>query len=362
MGKVCTSQGDPVSTVNFSINRSALEATRSLLSRHLQTLTKYVSDEEYRLHVLELHGDELAEEKTAIDKMWHRLRSEITPGSKEFEETFQEILRQSADVVATQQRITELTATLTKLRGERESLYEMQRSLDDLSASASGADDLQDGRGITTPRQAFIMIEEERMRIARDMHDGPAQSLANLVLQAEILERLLRKDPNLVIKELADFKDDVRHVLDDTRRLIFDLRPMTLDDLGLVPTLRKFTKEFQDNTKVMTMLRVNGEDVRLPGSYEQTLFRIIQEALNNVRKHAKAKNVDVTISFAPHEVSAVVHDDGVGFDTEHVEDHVQGRDHLGLVSMRERAGLENGTLTIESELGLGTTVKVALQY
>src|SRR5205807_4624062 len=109
-------------------------------------------------------------------------------------------------------------------------------------------------------RQVFQIIEEERMRIARDMHDGPAQSMANLVLQAEILERLISRDPQLVVNELADFKDAVRTVLDETRRLIFDLRPMTLDDLGLVPTLRKFVKELGERAGIAATLRVVGQE------------------------------------------------------------------------------------------------------
>src|SRR5205807_7547443 len=168
------------------------------------------------------------------------------------------------------------------------------RSLDDLMASTN-TPEVGSSRLRSASRQVFQIIEEERMRIARDMHDGPAQSMANLVLQAEILERLIVRDPQMVVSDLADFKDGVRGVLDDTRRLIFDLRPMTLDDLGLVPTLRKFVKEYQEKSKITSHLRVEGEDVRLPGSLEPTLFRIIQEALNNARKHSQAKNVEVVV-------------------------------------------------------------------
>jgi len=211
-------------------------------------------------------------------------------------------------------------------------------------------------------RQVFKIIEEERMRIARDMHDGPAQSMANLVLQAEILERLLARDPQLVVKELADFKAGVRAVLEDTRRLIFDLRPMTLDDLGLVPTLRKFVKEFGDTTRVNAQLRVVGEEARLPGSFEPTLFRIVQEALSNARKHASARNVEVVVNFQPDQVVAVVRDDGIGMDLAAVEKRLEERRNLGLISMRERADLERGTLEIKTEPGKGTEVRATLRY
>jgi len=232
------------------------------------------------------------------------------------------------------------------------------RSLDDLAAAATPPPD--NSRVRDASRQVFQIIEEERMRIARDMHDGPAQSMANLVLQAEILERLIQRDPAQVVQELADFKDGVRAVLEDTRRLIFDLRPMTLDDLGLVPTLRKFVKDYGDKAKLNAQLRVMGEEVRLPGSYEPSIFRIIQEALNNARKHAKARNVEVLINFQEDTITAVVRDDGVGMDVAAIEATIDGNKHLGLISMRERAELEKGTLEIRSELGKGTEVRAGL--
>ena len=184
--------------------------------------------------------------------------------------------------------------------------------------------------------------------------------MSNLVLQAEILERLITRDPSLVIRELRDFKDGVRGVLDDTRRLIFDLRPMTLDDLGLVPTLRKFVKEFAERTGVTASLRIVGEEERLPGTLEPTLFRIVQEALNNVRKHAQAETVEVIITFQPTFVSAVVRDDGVGMDLPSIEAHLDGARNLGFISMRERAELEKGRLEIRSEPGRGTEVRISV--
>src|SRR5207237_1826250 len=163
-------------------------------------------------------------------------------------------------------------------------------------------------------RKGAQIIEAARRRFARCMHDVPAQSAADSVLQAEILERLIVRDPNLVVKELDDLKNGVRHVLDDTRRLIFDLRPMTLDDLGLVPTLRRFVREFSERSGVQAHLRVVGVESRLPGALEPTLFRIIQEALNNARKHARASNAEVVVMFQAGSGSAVVKADRTGMD------------------------------------------------
>jgi two-component system sensor histidine kinase DegS len=238
------------------------------------------------------------------------------------------------------------------------------RSLDDMTPEEGGEASAAEGasRFRSASRQVFQIIEEERMRIARDMHDGPAQSMANLVLQAEVLERLLIRDPARVVTELIDFKSVVREALDETRRLIFDLRPMTLDDLGLVPTLRRFIKEYGDKSGIVSRFHLVGEERRLPGNYEAVLFRIIQEALANVRKHAGARGVDVTLTLQPHRAVAVVKDDGEGFDVVATEAR-QGRTrNLGLISMRERADLEKGALEIRSQLGKGTEVRVTFDF
>jgi two-component system, NarL family, sensor histidine kinase DegS len=206
-------------------------------------------------------------------------------------------------------------------------------------------------------RQVFQIIEEERMRIARDMHDGPAQSMSNLVLQAEILERLVDR-PEAVMSELQDFKRAVRSALDETRQLIFDLRPMTLDDLGLVPTLRKYLREYSDKYGIPVRFNLVGDERRLPGATEGTLFRIIQEALTNVQKHARAHSAEVTMTLAKERVAVNVRDDGVGFDLPAVEASLARNRNLGLISMRERAELERGVLEVRTMPGKGTEIRV----
>ncbi|HEY6378311.1 MAG TPA: histidine kinase, partial [Candidatus Dormibacteraeota bacterium] len=168
--------------------------------------------------------------------------------------------------------------------------------------------------GLHPPAHLFQVIEDERLRIARDMHDGPAQLLANLVLKAEIVERLLDHDPGLVRAELTEFKAIVRIALEETRRLIFDLRPMTLDDLGLVPTLRKFLADFAERWDIPCHFQVLGAERRIDRDQEAAFFRIVQEACTNARRHALAAAIDVTLSLSPRRITATVTDDGRGFD------------------------------------------------
>ncbi|MHB8718756.1 MAG: sensor histidine kinase [Candidatus Dormibacteria bacterium] len=345
-----------------AVNPSAISGVRFLLTHRVEALEAAAARLESQLAESAATREELTRRSAASESRWALLLARLDSASPdEVESVFGSVARLRADLAAIDERAREVEVRLADLRAEQEALRTVYRSLDDLAAAVMPAPP-GGTRVRAASRQVFQIIEEERMRIARDMHDGPAQSMANLVLQAEILERLIGRDPELVVKELADFKAGVRAVLEDTRRLIFDLRPMTLDDLGLVPTLRKFMKEFAEASGVTAQLRVVGEDVRLPGSCEPTLFRIVQEALNNARKHASASNVEVVITFQPDQVTALVRDDGVGMDLAAVEKTLEQGRNLGLISMRERAELEHGTLEIRSDPGRGTEVRATLRH
>ena len=281
---------------------------------------------------------------------------------REVDDAFQEVLSLRVDLATVEERFRELGGRLADVRAGQEALRSVLRSLDDLvqageAGAAEGA-----SRFRSASRQVFQINEEERLRIARDMHDGPAQSMANLVLQAEVLEKLQGKDPKGLLRELNVFKSGVRDCLDETRRLIFDLRPMTLDALGLGPTVRKFIKEDGDKSGIVSRFHLVGEERRLPGNYEAVLFRIVQEALTNVRKHANAHGVEVTLTLQPHRAVAVIKDDGDGFDVAATEAR-QGRTrNLGLISMRERADLEKGGLEIRSQIGKGTEIRASFDF
>src|SRR2546428_569577 len=207
---------------------------------------------------------------------------------------------------------------------------------------------------------ARLQIVEAEVETAETKSRELEASLEQVRDQAEILGRLLDRNPKQLVTELAEFKNSVRNALEETRQLIFDLRPMTLDDLGLVPTLRKFIKEYGDRYGLATRFNVVGQERRLPGNTEGVLFRIIQEALTNVHKHARAKMAEVTMNLQPSRVSVTVKDDGQGFDVARTEANLHKNKNLGLLSMRERAELEKGTLEIRSQPGRGTEVKVEI--
>jgi signal transduction histidine kinase len=202
----------------------------------------------------------------------------------------------------------------------------------------------------------FQAVEAERLRIARDLHDGPAQVLADLVLKAEILDRIAKRTPEALPAELEEFRSLVRNAVGDMRRFMFDLRPDSLDDLGLVATMKRFASEYQDRTGIICRFNISGEDRRVGAQLEEAIFRIIQEALNNVQKHAEAKTAEVVVALQPGRVAARIRDDGTGFDPAHPP--AGGRQQLGLLGMRERAEALGGRMEIRSEPGKGTEIEV----
>jgi two-component system sensor histidine kinase DegS len=201
--------------------------------------------------------------------------------------------------------------------------------------------------------------EEERRRVAREIHDGPAQLMANIVLRAEFCERLLDKDIVLAKREIGQLKELVRNSLKDVRKIIYDLRPMALDDLGLVPALNRYIEEFKERFDMIVNFQPSETKLRLPNTIEVTIFRVIQEALQNVHKHSGAEEVVIKLQITETEVSLSIMDNGQGFNVNEVFAD-NDRDGYGLLGMKERVDLLHGQFNIDSELGKGTEIKIII--
>jgi len=207
----------------------------------------------------------------------------------------------------------------------------------------------------------ILAQEEERKRMAREIHDGPAQSLANLVLRTEIAERMLVKQEfQLVQEELMELKSQVRSGLEEIRKIIFNLRPMALDDLGLVPTLRKFVQDFEEKTKIRAVFETSGRELRMPSAMEAAVYRLVQEAFSNALKHASPTYVSLEMTFFPKRILIVIQDNGVGFDVEQTMARSKTSSHYGLIGMHERVELLNGKINIESARGQGTKITISI--
>ncbi|MFC2018377.1 PAS domain S-box protein [Chloroflexota bacterium] len=200
--------------------------------------------------------------------------------------------------------------------------------------------------------------EEERKRIARELHDSTAQTLIALLHQLESLLRDKTKLPIREAKSLWLFHEQIREALQEVRHFSRDLRPSILDDLGLLPALEWLVEQLTNEYAVLTSLEVVGREQRLNQEAELLLFRIVQESIRNIAKHAQASKAMVKIEFGEDRVLVNISDDGIGFQLPEKINDLSYIGKLGLAGMMERAKLLGGTVKLKSELDSGTTVFV----
>jgi signal transduction histidine kinase len=200
-------------------------------------------------------------------------------------------------------------------------------------------------------RRVVAGQELERQRLARELHDETGQALTSILLGLKGIEEA--PDNDEARQSVLALRELVVSTLQDVRRLAVELRPKALDDFGLVPALERLSETFAEQADVEVHVQAVLGDTRLPGEIETALYRIVQEALTNVIKHADAKTVSVVLTRQGDRVAVVIEDDGRGFDP-----GAQPGEGLGLLGMRERIALVDGRLTIESGAGQGTTIAV----
>jgi len=223
----------------------------------------------------------------------------------------------------------------------------------------SGENDqlLEDRHAFAFSVAAQAIREEEKARLARELHDELAQSLTALKMDTIWVRDQSTSTCAMVTAKLTEMVEMLDRTVAATRRMAADLRPLMLDDLGLVPAIEWLTSNFMQRCGVTCTLSIHDEmALELPEPYATAVFRIIQESLNNIAKHAKASQVVVTLGKTPESVRLCVRDDGCGF----FSDGARKPQSLGLMGLRERAQLLGGSVAIHSALGKGTTVEVSI--
>jgi signal transduction histidine kinase len=208
-------------------------------------------------------------------------------------------------------------------------------------------------------KNRILAVENEaQKRLARDLHDGPAQTLAAIIMSIEFIQALLQRDPAQVPRELEILQQIATRALDQVRNALFELRPVILETWGLKAALESYVERLRTTEDMAIHLDVRGLDERLPDKLEHICFAIVQEAIGNIKKHAEAEQVWIGVERRAKDLVLGVRDDGKGFDVIAVKDQYGQRGSLGLLNMQERADLVNGQLTIESSPGHGTLVSL----
>jgi len=308
---------------------------------------------------------------TEVEKLAQR-NAQLTNKLRSMEANIDTVPRQDIKEMYTASQ--EAQMRLFMMRGQVEQLQSRQENLNRFSESlrrilsisndviASGDDGGQPGPTVSAAETTGIIKiidaqENERQNLANQLHDGPAQSLTNLILQAEICERLFDSDPVRARTELSELKGAVSTTFQKVREFIFDLRPMMLDDLGLNPTLKKSVEDYEQKTGIACNLTISGIDQRLPPHTEVTIFRVVQHLLSNVKKHAQATHVQVSLNVTEDKATTVVEDDGSGFDVGEAVYASKQRKTIGLSSIQEQIEMLGGGITLDSALGKGTRVE-----
>ncbi|MGE5373241.1 MAG: sensor histidine kinase [Solirubrobacterales bacterium] len=305
-------------------------------------------------------------------------RQRLVEVSRNFKSTSEDEIKAAYDTAS------QLQVRLASLREQEKSLLrrrdDLERSLKRVSDIAHRAEGLMEQvnmavrmlkgnfeqiteqLGDIAKRQnlALWMIqaqEEERKKIARELHDGPAQGLASLIMRMDWIDRIWDQDREKARQEMNQLKAMARENINEVRRVIFDLRPVSLDELGLVPALRDYLGEYEAKHALAVHFQLVGQERRLESTLEVALFRLVQEALTNVKKHAGVTEATVKLETSPEMVTVIIRDEGQGFDPEVI--HKQ-RGHYGIIGMKERVEFFGGEIKVNSKPGHGVQVTIKL--
>lgn len=311
--------------------------------------------------------------KAEVDR-WAQRQANVTNQLRQIQQHIDTVprgdIKQTYDAALdAQQKLFAMRGQVEKLQSELNSLDRYSKTLHSVLETLGGLDpdelpDGQAGNAKSVEDEPLIIRiidaqEAERQRMSKAMHDGPAQSLTNFVLQADIVQRLFERDPEQAKAELQNLKVAATTTFQRVREFITELRPMMLDDLGLVPTVRRYVKGFEEKTGLQAMLSITGEERRFESHREVIAFRAIQELLTNVREHAQASQVKVSLDLDESRVRIVVEDNGIGFDLAPALSQQENK-HIGLRTLKEKIELLGGQLFVDSTAGQGARASVEL--
>lgn len=259
-----------------------------------------------------------------------------------------------------------------KLRRTKSLLVETEDLMKAIGTSAKYLTNDLTNIGIQLDKKEEILLkiieagEIENKRVAREIHDGPAQTLTHLKIEIQLLKSLIEGNETEEAKvEINSIESHLKDAIDETRQIIYDLRPMSLDDLGIVPTLENFIKSFKVNKGLEISLRVVDDENlvnKIPEVLKLVIFRLTQEALNNIYKHANAKNVVIYFEVMRKTLRLRIIDDGKGFEVNKTFNDIKNTGNFGLIGMKERIELVDGEIKFDSKINEGTKIIVTIPW
>ena len=348
----------------FNEYHEMLEFIRELHESALQQSDKFLSEKkelEYKRRQQQYLLEEQEKKKIPNISMFSPLSSDDTLVDSSYKDELETTISELASIEEEWKKQNEICNSFERLK----------KFISDMQAASLSVPVTQDAvvpsntsndNSMNYSTKLLKTQEMDRNRISRDLHDSTVQSLTSFGHKLEYCSRMVDKDPTRVKLELQSMIDINKEIINDMREIIYDLRPMSLNNIGFVSSVESYCQHLRHNDNLDVVLKIVGQEQKLSSISSVTLFRILQEACTNVLKHAKAKKVYIRISFTKDTLELDVDDDGVGFNLEESEDRSK-EDFLhgfGLSTMRERAKLLYGTFSIKTRPGFGTKIHVSV--
>lgn len=297
----------------------------------------------------------LTQKKASITAQLQKVQSNLDTASKA------DVRDAFIEAMDAQQRLLVMRGQLDKLQEQRNNLTNFVKHLEkaqeylhsyNVSPQSSGPQT----DGLTMLEMLITAQEAERQRLSRQMHDGPAQALSNFIVQAEITSKFFEIDQAKAREEIEKLKNSAMHTFQKVRSFITDLRPMSLDELGLIPTLKKHITSLKEETGVDISISISGEEKKMQPYLEVYIFRALQELVGNSIKHNQNTpvqiKVDVQVTFENNYFIAKIQDNGKGFNPEKIKES----GGLGLKLVRERAEMLGGSFVINADIDRGVEI------
>lgn len=339
----------------------------------IDKLSSEVTNIQRRLSEIKAQIDNM---KNSVEKEQSRysgIATEIRSMKENLDTTPREDIRDKYDeALDIRFRLATMRGQLEKFEANYDYLNNQQQLIQEILSSIQGFDAFavsdDDGAmsGGTFDIVGLIRTqEEERERLARSMHDGPAQSLTNFILQAEICQRLFDRNPDRASEELNNLKANASSTFQKVRDFIFDLRPMMLGDLGVAPTVRRYVESYREKNDIEVSLDVLGDERRLETYREVMVFRGLQDAMTMARDYANPTELSITLDMSGKSWRVIIEDDGRGFDSENMFDSNAADGYTDarveqLQNLRNRWEMIGGTIDVSSDEATGTRIRMEL--
>jgi len=341
---VLTSEKEEVSPVDEFLNE---------VNQELEQTTRSLKDIGMMLDQSQNELNKLSQKNSQISSQLQKTQSNIDSVPRSEIRTLYE------SALDAQQRLFVMRGQIEKLQSEQNQLRKYQGFLEKtnkVNEHGKATVTVKKGSASDTVQMLINAQEVERQRLSRQMHDGPAQALSNFILQTEIAMRLFDIDQNRAKEELGNLKNSAMKTFQKVREFIFELRPMMLDDLGLVPTINRYVESYKAQTGLDIDITITGSDIRMESFLEVLIFRSIQELLSSASHHSQASKIKIQLNIDNDSVRVSVNDNGKG---------IQGDDKdadskLGIKLIRDRVEMLGGRTDIDSVENQGTLVSIEM--